>query len=238
MNQSTPAPQTHPVPRPTRLTRGRVVLLVILAGALALLSSTQVWLIATEIEALPGTPVESTGQQAAGAVTAMALVAMAGGVALSIAGRIARVIIGTLLTASAVMLIVSTASVILDPARAAQPRVAELSGLTDAARQVSMTWAPWIALVAAVLMLLASVAVFIGGRHWHTTRKYDNDAAAPSTAGGGPDDAPQGNPEGDLRPEAVTTPSRAGRPDPERRTQSRVEEIDAWDDLSQGKDPT
>lgn len=234
MNQTTPAPQTRPDPRPTRLTRGRVVLLVILAGALALLSSTQVWLVATQIEALPGTPVESTGQQAAGAVTAMALVAMAGGVALSIAGRIARVIIGTLLTASAAMLFISTVSVILNPARAAQPRVAELSGLTEEAGNVSITWAPWIALVAAVLMLLAAVAVFLGGRHWQTTRKYDNEATAPSASG----DAADREPEAELRPEAVTTPRRAGRGDPDRRAASRVEEIDTWDDLSQGKDPT
>lgn len=232
-NQTTPVPDTAPKPH---ITRGRAVLVVLIAGAVALLASTQVWLIATHIEALPDTAVESTGQEAAGAVTAMALVAMAGGIALSIAGRFARVIIGVLLAASAVLLAVSTLGVVMNPVAAAQPRVAELSGLTDPAGQVTMTWAPWLALAASVLMLVAAVVVMVSGRHWQTTRKYDNDAATPVQPG----DSRDVDHDADtvVRPEAVTTPSRQDRPDAERRAQSRVEEIDAWDDLSQGKDPT
>lgn len=228
-NETTSVPDTQPTPK---ITRGRAVLVVLIAGAMALLASTQVWLVATDIEALPDTAVESTGQQAAGAVTAMALVAMAGGVALSIAGRIARVIIGVLLAASAALLAASTLGVVMNPENAAQPRVAELSGLTDPAGQVTMTWAPWLALLASLLMLLAAVIVIISGRHWQTTRKYDYDTAAPA------EEDSESDTDTVLRPEAVTTPSRQDRPDAERRAQSRVEEIDAWDELSQGKDPT
>lgn len=233
-NQTTPVPDTRPGPR---VTRGRAVLVVLIAGGLALLASTQTWLVATDIEALPDTAVESTGQQAAGAVTAMALVAMAGGIALSIAGRIARLIIGVLLAASAVLLGASTLGVMANPVDAAQPRVAELSGLTEEAGHVTMTWAPWLALVGSVLMLVAAVVVVVNGRHWQTTRKYDKESVV-APAASGSDGPVESDPDAVLRPEAVTTPSRQDRPDAERRAQSRIEEIDAWDDLSQGKDPT
>lgn len=216
-----------------RFPRSWAVLACIVGGALAFLAVTQVWLVASDIAALPGTEVTSTGQDAAGAVTAMAMVAIASGIALSIAGRIAQFIIAVLIAASSLLLAASTIAVIADPVAYAAPKVAERSGLTEPAGTVILTWAPWLSLAAAVILLLCAVGVLIFGRSWITSRKYD--APTATTGSEKPADSRQ---EPAERPEAVTTRVENQHLSAEQRARGRVAEIDTWDELSQGNDPT
>ena len=70
------------------------------------------------------------GSKAATAVTALALVALAGGLAASIAGRIARWVITVIVVLAAAGIIAAAATVLADPLAAAQGSIAAATGVT------------------------------------------------------------------------------------------------------------
>ena len=67
-------------------------------------------------------------------MTALALVALAGGLAASIAGRIARWIITAIIVLAAAGIVAAAATVLADPLAAAQGSIAAATGVTGSTR--------------------------------------------------------------------------------------------------------
>ena len=197
-----------------RWARKSTLVLAIAALALAVFgTTTQTWLIVHLDPAQLGAAVNSQdglhvqGSKAATTVTALALVALAGGLAASIAGRIARWIITALILLAAAGIVSAAAIVIADPVAAAQGSIAAATGITGSDVQVDVTAFPALAVAAGTLLGLSALLVIPAGRYWKSRTKYDT-AASGAAAGGS------------VAP--------AGPPD----------EIDSWDRLSRGDDPT
>jgi uncharacterized membrane protein (TIGR02234 family) len=185
--------------------------LVLLIAALALAvfgTTTQTWMTVTLDPNQVGQAgaaqdaLEVQGSKAATTVTALALVALAGGLAAAIAGRIARWIITAIIVLASAGIVAAAATVLANPLAAAQGSVAEATGITGSQAQVAVTAFPVLAVVAGSLLALAALAIPFAARHWKARTKYDVQAAG-SAAAAGP-----------------------------------VDEIDSWDRLSRGDDPT
>jgi uncharacterized membrane protein (TIGR02234 family) len=182
--------------------------LVLLIAVLALAvfgTTTQTWINVNPDPNQAGAAQDALkvqGSKAATTVTALALVALAGGLAAAIAGRIARWIITAIIVLASVGIVAAAATVAANPLAAAQGSIAEATGVTGSQAQVAVTAMPVLAIVAGCLLALAALAIIPAGRHWKARTKYDAPAAG-SPAAAGP-----------------------------------VDEIDSWDRLSRGDDPT
>ena len=186
------------------------LVLIIAAMALAAFgSTTQTWLTVHLDPAQLGQAVNSQdglqvqGSKAATTVTALALVALAGGLAASIAGRIARWIITAIIVLASAGIVTAAVTVMTDPLAAAQGSIAAATGITGSSVQVSVSAFPVLAVVAGLLLGLGALLIIPAGRYWKTRTKYDAAAAGTAGAAEGPAD-----------------------------------EIDSWDRLSRGDDPT
>jgi uncharacterized membrane protein (TIGR02234 family) len=186
--------------------------LVLLVAVLALAvfgTTTQTWITVTLDPNQVGqagsaqTALEVLGSKAATTVTALALVALAGGLAAAIAGRIARWIIAAIILLASAGIVGAAATVLADPLAAAQGSIAAATGVTGSSAEVSVTAFPAIAVVLGVLLALGAVLIIPAARHWKARTKYDARATGSAAATGGP-----------------------------------VDEIDSWDRLSRGDDPT
>ena len=197
-----------------RWARKSTLVLAIAALALAVFgTTTQTWLTVHLDPAQLGQVVDSQdglqvqGSKAATTVTALALVALAGGLAASIAGRIARWIITVLILLAAAGIVSAAAIVIADPVAAAQGSIAAATGITGSDVQVDITVFPALAVAAGTLLGLSALLVIPAGRYWKSRTKYDTAATGPAAGGS---TAPAGP----------------------------ADEIDSWDRLSRGDDPT
>ncbi|MCX6500083.1 MAG: Trp biosynthesis-associated membrane protein [Arthrobacter sp.] len=197
-------------PAVPRWARKSTLVLLIAALALAVFgTTTQTWLgvqldpgqLGQGVSSQSGLQVQ--GSKAATTVTALALVALAGGLAASIAGRIARWIITVIILLAAVGIVAAAGTVLANPLAAAQGSIAAATGISGSNVQVAITAFPVLAVVAGSLLGLAALAIVPAGRYWKSRTKYD--AAA---AGG------------------VSNPAQP------------ADEIDSWDRLSRGDDPT
>lgn len=186
--------------------------LVLLVAVLALAvfgTTTQTWLTVTLDPNQVGqsgtaqTALEVQGSKAATAVTALALVALAGGLAAAIAGRIARWIITAIILLASAGIVAAAATVLADPLAAAQGAIAAATGVTGSEAQVAVTAFPVLAVVAGCLLALAALLIIPASRYWKSRTKYDAPATGGTAAASGP-----------------------------------VDEIDSWDRLSRGDDPT
>ena len=197
--------------------RKSTLVLVIAALALAVFgTTTQTWLtvhldptqLGAAVASQDGLQVQ--GSKAATTVTALALVALAGGLAASIAGRVARWVITAIILLAAAGIVAAAAVVLADPLAAAQGSIAAATGISGSSVQVDVTVFPVLAVVAGALLGLSALAIVPAGRYWKTRTKYDAAAAGPAggTAAGG---------------NAPAAPA---------------DEIDSWDRLSRGDDPT
>ncbi len=190
--------------------------LVLLVAVLALAvfgTTTQTWIMVSldPNQAGQGAGDQSTlpvqGSKAATTVTALALVALAGGLAASIAGRIARWLITAIIVLASAGIIAAAATVLADPLAAAQGSIAAATGITGSTAEVAVTAFPVLAVVVGALLALAALLIIPAGRYWRSRTKYDA--------------ATQGGTAGTIV--AATGP---------------VDEIDSWDRLSRGDDPT
>ena len=186
--------------------------LVLLVAVLALAvfgTTTQTWITVTLDPDQVGqagsaqTALEVQGSKAATTVTALALVALAGGLAAAIAGRIARWIIIAIIVLASAGIVGAAATVLADPLAAAQGSIAAATGVTGNTAEVSVTAFPAIAVAVGVLLALGALLIIPAGRHWKSRTKYDARATGGAAATAGP-----------------------------------VDEIDSWDRLSRGDDPT
>lgn len=198
--------------------RKSTLVLVIAALAMAVFgTTTQTWLtvhldptqLGQAVSSQDGLQVQ--GSKAATTVTALALVALAGGLAASIAGRIARWIITAFILLAAAGIVGAAAIVLADPLAAAQGSIAAATGISGSSVKVDVTAFPAFAVVAGSLLGLSALAIVPAGRYWKSRTKYDAAAAGAATGSG-----------------TAGAAAPAGPPD----------EIDSWDRLSRGDDPT
>ncbi|THJ67417.1 hypothetical protein E8P82_04760 [Arthrobacter echini] len=254
MSEPTPAGTgSGPQAQRRSVRRGSVVLGIVVVSLLAFGSTTQTWLtVALPQETVQSPDLMIAGSDAATPVTAFALVALAAAIAVSIAGRVARWIIAVILVLSGIGIVLSSAGVALDPAAAARPAIGAAIGVTTpAGADASATWLPWLAVVAGILLVLAAVWVVLAGRGWGSNRRYDSGTRDDSRGRAGEDvrEAPVRSsgdvPPGVLPPDGVETAERAETSDQPgvvqpaaRRRSAHADEIDSWDELSRGNDPT
>lgn len=191
--------------------------LVLLIAVLALAvfgATTQTWITVNLDSAQlgqaggSGNTLPVQGSKAATAVTALAVVALAGGLAASIAGKIARVVITVIIILASAGIIAAAATVLTDPLAASQGAIAAATGITGGDAEVAVTAFPVLAVVAGVLLGLGALLIIPAGRYWKGRTKYDAPVQGSVAAGG-------------VRPAA-----------------GPVDEIDSWDRLSRGDDPT
>ncbi|MCU1552910.1 MAG: hypothetical protein JWM13_396 [Arthrobacter sp.] len=200
-------------PAVPRWARKSTLVLVVAALALAVFgTTTQTWLtvhldptqLGQAVNSQDGLQVQ--GSKAATTVTALALVALAGGLAASIAGRIARWIITAIILLAAAGIVGAAVVVQADPLAAAQGSIAAATGISGSSVQVGVTAFPALAVVAGCLLGLAALALVPAGRYWKARTKY----------------------------EAAVAGSRPGAAAPA----GPADEIESWDRLSRGDDPT
>jgi uncharacterized membrane protein (TIGR02234 family) len=190
--------------------RGRSIAVsgFLLGGAIGIISSTQTWLTVERADA--GADILVPGASAVPLLAPLSLAVLALGAALSITGRVLRLVFGVLAAATALLLGWSSLQLLTgSPTSAITSTVTETTGLAgsgaidDLVTSIVPTAWPALALVGWVVLLAASVVVLLTWRGWKSGgRRYKTDAAtqAPST---GP-----------------------------------VDSIDSWDELSRGTDPT
>jgi uncharacterized membrane protein (TIGR02234 family) len=197
-------------PAVPRWARKSTLVLLITVLALAVFgTTTQTWLTVHLDTSQLGQGVSSQdglqvqGSKAATTVTALALVALAGGLAASIAGRIARWLVTVIILLAAAGIVAAAATVLADPLTAAQGSIAAATGISGSNVQVGPTAFPVLAVVAGSLLGLSALALIPAGRYWKSRTRYD----AAATGG-------------------VSDPTRP------------TDEIESWDRLSRGDDPT
>lgn len=210
------------------LKRRTAVLWALAAGAIILGTGAQTWIESTGVSGLATTSVTTTGNEAVAVVPAMGLVGLAAGIALSMARRIGRWIAAVLLVLAGVTAGLTSVNAALDPAAAAQAQVSQASGTTADAASYAVTVWPWLTLIGGVLLLLCGVAVLVLGRGWTTSRRHESAVGAAGTTAG----TLAGTTAGTAAGPGPHLAERDGERDEE------LDEIDAWDELSRGQDPT
>lgn len=186
------------------------VVLVIAAGALGVISSTQTWLVVTLADGAHH-ELAVPGAAAIAVLAPLSLALLALGLALAIAGLVLRYVFGALTVAIAVVLGVLTWQVVAAyPTAAIASTVTEATGiageaaLADLVADVSATPWPVVTLLTWTALLIAGVFILATAHRWpRSGRRYRTDETRTERAASRPHDA-----------------------------------IDDWDDLSRGSDPT
>jgi uncharacterized membrane protein (TIGR02234 family) len=185
------------------------VLLMLIAGAVGVISSTQTWMTVTvDVGSSHDLPVP--GASAMPILAPLSLAVMALGLALSIVGRVLRYVFGALGLAIAAILLWQTAVIVFTlPVGAVQGVVTKATGIaglgpiTQLVEKITATAWPVITLLAWIVLAVAGILTLATASGWGTGGRRYRAEAAPPAAASGPLDA-----------------------------------IDSWDDLSRGQDPT
>ncbi|MDJ0377792.1 Trp biosynthesis-associated membrane protein [Cryobacterium sp. PH31-L1] len=205
-----------------------LILAILGASALALLAWTQVWVHAEVGLPDAGTQVlQIDGAIAAPALTALALCGFALAGALTIAGRLIRIVLGALEVLLGVSVFLAAFLAVDDPSNASAAAVTAATGIAGhESIQLSVLgtivtpW-PYVAMAAAVLMAAAGVMVILTSARWPgPTRKYQAVRFESVTSA---DDSVSAAPFSGNSPPAKVAPS---------------DSVGDWDDLSRGEDPT
>lgn len=167
---------------------------IAVAGAIALYSATQVWVTLSLVEgAAAFGELAVTGQQVNQSLSPVALAALAASLALTIAGKAFRRVLGVLVVLLGAGLGAIAVAVLRDPAAAVTGRLAEVTGLAGSAQAdlvtgVTMSQMAAVTLVAAGLLVLFGVLVLVFSGRWKTAgRKYEADGGKNRPAGSEPD---------------------------------------------------
>ncbi|NRD25982.1 Trp biosynthesis-associated membrane protein [Frigoribacterium sp. VKM Ac-2836] len=152
---------------------------IVLAG-LGLLSWTQDWFHVVVASPQGGElSLDVAGDVAGAPLSALSLASLALFGALTIAGRVFRVVLGVLQVALGASVVLTTSTALADPVRASGSAVTTATGVdgTDSIRSivssVEPTAWPWLGLAAGVLAALLGIAtVLLSGAWPRATRKY------------------------------------------------------------------
>lgn len=200
-------------------TRPAVLLLALAAAVVLMVSAFRPWVSGSVDDAVLGTArVSALGSEAAPGVTAVALALAASAVATVAGGRVVRWLAilgyaGCLLLAAAL-----AGRALLDPADILGPIAARSAGRTGSIEtNASATAWPWVALVAVGIGVVGLTGALAGIRGWSgPSARYER--PTPSASGS------------DL--------GSARGPAPAEQTDHGGGFVSAWDDLTQGRDPT
>jgi hypothetical protein len=169
----------------------RFRLVVVAAGvftaALTLLAWTQEWFSLALVER----PVLGvSGQSAAPALSALGIASLALVAALSIAGRVIRLVLGVVQSAIGVLVVVAAVVALRDPVGASAAIVTDATAVSGpqaiAALVVGVSTSAWpfVAVVAGGLSVLVGVAVLLTSARWPgPAPRYDAGAVETGTAG-------------------------------------------------------
>ncbi|MBT2503251.1 Trp biosynthesis-associated membrane protein [Curtobacterium sp. ISL-83] len=201
--------------------------LVVVAGlavaGIIMLAWTQTWF---TVHLHAGTAVVASvaadGSKVVPQYTALAIASLALFLAMTIAGRVVRVVLAAVEVLLGVGVAWSGIAALADPIGAARGAVGAVTGVSDlgavhrTVSSVDVTFWPVVGIAGGVLAVLLGVVVLVVQRSWPgPSRKYASTPADPGT--------------GAHAPGATSTPSAA----PVER-----DAITDWDDLSAGTDPT
>ena len=183
--------------------------MILLCGALGLISSTQTWFDVVLVAG--GDALAVPGAQAVPVLAPLCLAVLALGAALTIVGRVLRYILGALTVLAGAALLWLTAPVAVQaPVSAVAPAVTTatgIAGLESVAELVaSISATPWpgVTVAGAAVLLLTGILVLVTAHLWRRAgRRFATDAPHAASAADAPLDA-----------------------------------VDSWDDLSRGDDPT
>lgn len=158
-----------------------------LGAILGLWSATRTWI---TVDVPSGTveipQIVVDGASAAPAITAVSIAVLAGSLALLIAGKIARYIIGAISVLAGIAVIASGVSTLADPQTAAFAAVSKATGLAQNAGDYTISAWPYVAVFGGVLIILQAILVLIFARTWAVKAdKYartTDAAAAPKDA--------------------------------------------------------
>jgi len=194
--------------------------LVVVAGlavaGLVMLSWTQTWFtVHLDTSAAVVTTVAADGTAVVPQYTALAIASLALFLAMTIAGRVLRVVLALVEVLLGVAVVVTGVSALSDPVASSKSAVGAVAGISDLAGvrrvvdHVDVSVWPAVGIVAGVLAVLVGVAVLVLQRSWPgPSRKYDDAAGARPGARA-------------ERPVAVVRDA-----------------VVEWDELSAGVDPT
>jgi uncharacterized membrane protein (TIGR02234 family) len=205
-------------------------------AALMLLAVSRTWAHAVLQDPLVGRlAVDATGRQAAPVVAAVALVALAGAVAVLTLRAVGRFVAGLLLVLLAGSAAAAALGVVRTPAAALRSVLSETTGRSgDALPVAQQTSWPWVAVAGAVLVLLGGVVAVARARRWSgLSAKYDAPVAA---VGVSPTRRPPEAQSTDVGAPGADVPSEADPAQDAAEDSSAV--VDPWDRLSRGEDPT
>jgi uncharacterized membrane protein (TIGR02234 family) len=232
------------------------MLLLLVGSGLALLSATQAWFVVGLTDTADhSTTISVAGSVAAPALTALALAGVALTAALAIAGPVFRIVLALLGVLLGVSVLISAITALSDAVRASSSAITTATGVAGDAsirrlvHAVGVQFWPWPAVVAGVLVILASAAVVVFSRVWPgPSRKYQTrfagedgrsaedvfaDATAPAAAGEPHDQDAPADADGDAADAGRVSPDEPGPA-----TLDRDAAIDSWDELTRGDDPT
>ncbi len=167
---------------------------VAVAGGLALYGATQVWVtLSLAAGAAASGWLEVTGQQVNQSLSPVAIAALAAALALTIAGRVFRRLLGVLVLLLGAGIAAIAVSVVRDPGAAVAGRLAEATGLEGPSQTdlvTSLMVSPLVAVTVAAgaaLVLLGLLILFLGGR-WRTGgRRYEADSGRARVVADEPD---------------------------------------------------
>lgn len=135
-------------------------------GGLLLGVAAAPWLEVTVRTALTTATIAVRGSDAVPAVPAAALVLLAGGLALALAGAVARLVASVAVSAVGVVVVAVTAGFLADPSSAAVSAVAEVTGVRGLEGEVATTPWPAVALGLGVVAALGGVVLAVAQRAW------------------------------------------------------------------------
>lgn len=153
---------------------GRLILLSLLASAGTFATTLPTWIKVEVHDALQHAQVAVPGSDAAPAVSALALVALAAAVALRLANKTLRYVIVAVMALAGAGMMFSAYSVIADPGSASQANVGTETGTIGVAATYSLTVWSWVAIATGLLVTVSAVLLGLASSSWKKNRsKYD-----------------------------------------------------------------
>ncbi|MGN8025790.1 Trp biosynthesis-associated membrane protein [Microbacterium sp. 22242] len=176
---------------PIRRAKSTSLLLILLAGGIGILSSTQTWLSVSRTDG--GEQLDVAGNAALPVLAPLSLTALALAAALALVGPVMRRVFAAIGLAVGVLMTVLTARILLQhPLDAVASSLTKATGLAgDSAvagvvRTISATPWPWLALAGWILLLLGGALALITAGRWKSGGRRYRTSSAPAE---GPVDA-------------------------------------------------
>lgn len=208
----------------------RVFTAVVAVGSLlGFLAASRPWVRAEVAGLVAAGELSASGRQAAGVVPAVALVALAGLVAVLTTSRVGRAVAGTLMVLVGAAAAATSLGVLRTPAAAIESVITAATGRSGGSDVTATVTAwPWLGVVSGLLVALGGVLAVARARSWSgLSSRFDT---------------PAGSSRADV-PGAASSGQRVDRGDgvggrADERLDDRADPGHAWDALTRGEDPT